>query len=198
MGGFGSGHRRPCKAVAEGRSTLDTGDLKRMKLLAPAGYRSGILRWSSKDDGPPPSVGYSLNLGADDGLLCLDYRMSATGESVAYGIRMVSTPCQLGGVRWWFICPLSKGGTGRGRRVRKLYLRGKYFGCRHCHALTYTSTRESDSRVYAALRAGMHLRGAGDLRGAAVSQLGFLLKVLTAGQKRLGRVERTCRLRMRE
>jgi hypothetical protein len=66
--------------------------------------------------------------------------------------------------------------------VRKLYLRGKYFGCWHCHDLTYTSTRESDSRVYAALRAGMHLRG------ASVSQLGFLLRVLTAGQKRLDRV----------
>ncbi len=39
-----------------------------------------------------------------------------------------------------------------GRRVRKVYLRGEYFGCRHCHNLAYASSQESDSRVYAALR----------------------------------------------
>ena len=38
------------------------------------------------------------------------------------------------------------------RRVRKLYLppRGRYFGCRQCHDLTYTSCQEShkDDRAY--------------------------------------------------
>jgi hypothetical protein len=35
--------------------------------------------------------------------------------------------------------------VGCGRRVGKLYLPpgGKYFGCRHCYNLTYTSSNES-------------------------------------------------------
>ena len=78
-----------------------------------------------------------------------------------------------------------------GRRVRKLYLSGRYFGCRHCHNLTYRSRQESDSRVYAALRDGMHLHGFGNVEGMSVSQLGFALKVLTFEQKRLDRIGRT-------
>jgi len=36
-------------------------------------------------------------------------------------------------------------GRGCGRRVGKLYLPpgGRYFGCRQCHDLTYTSCQES-------------------------------------------------------
>ena len=46
MGGFGSGHRGSKKAVAEGCTTIDTGDLKRLKLLRPglSSYR-GSLEW---------------------------------------------------------------------------------------------------------------------------------------------------------
>jgi hypothetical protein len=36
-----------------------------------------------------------------------------------------------------------------GRRVGKLYLPpgGRYYGCRQCHDLTYTSCQQSDKRV---------------------------------------------------
>jgi hypothetical protein len=46
------------------------------------------------------------------------------------------------GQRWWFICPLVVNGRACRRRVAKLY-GGELFGCRHCHDLTYQSTRES-------------------------------------------------------
>jgi hypothetical protein len=51
--------------------------------------------------------------------------------------------------RWWFVCPLVVNGRPCNRRVGKLYLPGasRYFGCRHCYDLTYTSCQEHDKRV---------------------------------------------------
>lgn len=50
-----------------------------------------------------------------------------------------------GGVRWWFTCPLTLSGVRCYRRVGKLCLPpgAVYFGCRHCHHLTYRSCQES-------------------------------------------------------
>src|SRR5207253_2236084 len=98
-------------------------------------------------------------------------------EGVGYSVRLVTTPCHLGGVRWWFVCPLSRGGVACGRRPRKLYLVGRYFGCRRCHGLTYTSTQTSDSRVYAAVRGGIDFSRFDDMENMSVQQLGFALKV---------------------
>jgi len=54
-----------------------------------------------------------------------------------------------GGVRWWFTCPCTVNCRVCGRRVRKLYLPpgARYFGCRHCHDLTYRSVQEHDKRM---------------------------------------------------
>jgi hypothetical protein len=62
---------------------------------------------------------------------------------ISYKVSLVSTPCHYGNKRWWFICPLGMDGQACNRRVGILYLRGRYFGCRHCHDLTYTSCQES-------------------------------------------------------
>ena len=50
-----------------------------------------------------------------------------------------------GGVRYWFICPLSTNGVYCGRRTGTLYLAsgGNYFGCRQCYGLSYESRNES-------------------------------------------------------
>jgi hypothetical protein len=61
-----------------------------------------------------------------------------------YKVRLVSTPCFYGGLRWWFICPLIANGQACKRRVEVLYLGGgEYFGCRHCCNLTYDCQKES-------------------------------------------------------
>ena len=60
-----------------------------------------------------------------------------------YRVRLVTTTPTYGGLRWWFICPLVINGVECNRRVRKLYLYGRYFGCRHCHNLTYRSSQEA-------------------------------------------------------
>src|SRR5262249_13393813 len=74
------------------------------------------------------------------------------------------------------------------KRVRKLYLSGRYFGCRRCHGLTYRSTQESDGRVYALLRGGLDLSALGDPGRMPITQLGIALRALTLEQKRLDRL----------
>jgi len=70
-------------------------------------------------------------------------------EDIDEPVRLQTTCPHWGGVRWWFTCPLVVDGTSCRRRVRKLYLPpgGRYFGCRHCHDLTYRSAQEHDQRV---------------------------------------------------
>lgn len=51
-----------------------------------------------------------------------------------YKIRLSTTPCNLGGIRYWMHCPKCS------RRVGKVYLAGKYvFACRQCWNLCYRS-----------------------------------------------------------
>jgi hypothetical protein len=184
VGGFGSGQKWSKKGVVEGRLAIDTADLKRMKLLTPGpAERAGALEWRRAGaEKPTPTVSYRLTLGPAAGTLRLLYSISAQNANLDYTVRLVTTACHLGGVRWWFVCPLVKGGVACGRRVRKLYLRGKYFGCRHCHGLTYRSTQESDKRVYALARAG--LDAIPRFGQASVAQLGAALKALELMQKR--------------
>jgi hypothetical protein len=176
--------------VVESRYSLDTTDLKRWKLLKPGiTNRFGSFEWRrGGEEKPSSSVSYMLTVGPDDGTLRLMYSIKSMNAELDYPVQLITTPCHLGGVRWWFICPLSRNSVACGRRVRKLYLCGKYFGCRHCHNLTYRSCQESDSRVYALVRAGLDATPA--IEGASVTQLGLTLKALTLMEKRLGRLDR--------
>ena len=62
-------------------------------------------------------------------------------EKIDYQVLLVTTQPNYGGLRWWFICP----SMHCGRRVGKLYDApgSKYFLCRTCQDLTYTSCQES-------------------------------------------------------
>lgn len=188
MGGLGSGQRWRKKGVVEGRLAIDTADLKRMELLTPGpAERAGALEWRRAGaEKPTSSVSYRLTVGPSAGTLRLLYSMKSLGADFDYPVRLVTTSCHLGGVRWWFVCPLVKNGAVCGRRVRKLYLCGRYFGCRRCHNLSYRSTQESDSRVYALARAGLDAMPA--IEGSSVAQLGVTLRALDLIQKRLDRL----------
>ena len=58
-------------------------------------------------------------------------------ESVEQDISFDWTDCNYGGNRRWFLCPQCN------RRVALLYGAWKYFLCRHCYGLTYSSQQES-------------------------------------------------------
>lgn len=189
MGGVFSGQRINKKRVVESCNAIDTADFNRWRLLKPGTDRVGSLEWRrGNQKEPAASIGYTLAIASGAGTLRLQYQIGQPAERFDYPVWLVTTDCHLGGVRWWFICPLSLNGVFCGRRVRKLYLRGKYFGCRHCHNLAYRSSQESDCRVYAAVRGGLDFVPFGGIEGMSASQLGFALKVLTFEQKRLDRL----------
>jgi hypothetical protein len=81
-----------------------------------------------------------------------------------YAVEVTSTVPRFGGLRWWFVCPLSVNGNECGRRVGKLYLPdgARYFGCRRCHDLVYRSSQEARKPcvllAMIAARAGCSLR----------------------------------------
>ena len=64
-----------------------------------------------------------------------------TRKNINYDIELTTTPCNFGGKRFWFICP----NKSCGKRVGVLYKPpcGEYFTCRHCHNLTYESSKLS-------------------------------------------------------
>ncbi len=77
---------------------------------------------------------------AEQGHVLLSYRHRSGGaewKDEQHPVRIVRTPCNLGGARAWFLCPA----VGCGRRVAILY-GGGIFACRHCYQLAYASARE--------------------------------------------------------
>jgi hypothetical protein len=137
MGGMGSGRRWHYGA----RST--TGDYRSLDVRRWA--REGMLRpgywggWQWTQNG---EVVASIQMRAEDDRVILMYRHRSSGgewKDEQYPVRIVRTPCNLGGARPWFICPA----LGCGRRAAKLYLGQRYFACRRCYDLAYQSQREN-------------------------------------------------------
>jgi hypothetical protein len=72
-----------------------------------------------------------------------------------HGQLVTFTPTEpnLGGLRWWFVCPYpGPGKSPCGRRVRILYRpwSAHLFGCRECHGLTYRSRQKHRHSFYEA------------------------------------------------
>ncbi|MEW6407781.1 MAG: hypothetical protein AB1465_03765 [Patescibacteria group bacterium] len=63
-------------------------------------------------------------------------------ENIRYKIPLITTPCNYGGKRYWFVCPLYKNGQYCGRRVGVIYSISKWFGCRHCGDIAYSKQME--------------------------------------------------------
>lgn len=192
MGGYGSGQRWRKKRTAESCRSIDTADLRRWGWLAAPGERAGVLTWRSGFGGLPRSTAdCDLDLTADGGAIRLRYTLDRhPGEAFDYRVRLVTTPCRLGGRRWWFVCPLVRGEKACGRRVRKVFLKGRYFGCRHCHDLTYKSRQESDARAYALARLGPD--GIRPTKWKKVGDLGVMMAAIRIMQKRYARPLRFC------
>ena len=158
MGGSGSGShyhwwRGSKKQTVQDCRTLDANRWMREGGLAPGIHRSGRWNWLNSATGERvSSIGYEVcTLDTADLWLRLHYTFTASGENIDYRIRLTTTRPRFGGLRWWFVCPLIVNGRRCNRRVGKLHLppSGRYFGCRHCHDLTYTSCQES--RKYSSL-----------------------------------------------
>jgi hypothetical protein len=109
---------------------LDIRQVHRAGGLVPGHLSSRAWTWSS---GSVTRV--FLDAGID--LVTLSYRRSTQGgrwQECVQRVPVEWTPCNYGGRRPWWICP------GCGMRVAILY-GGRKYACRHCHDLTYRSTR---------------------------------------------------------
>lgn len=135
MGGSGSGNRwrYGAKSSTDDYRALDVRRWAREGMLKP-GYWGG-WQWTRSGE-----VVASIQMRAEEDRVILMYRHRSGGEDwkdEQYPVRIVQTPCNLGGSRPWFICPA----LGCGRRVAILY-GGGIFACRHCYQLAYASARE--------------------------------------------------------
>jgi hypothetical protein len=153
MGGSGSGASyyhwwRPAKkTTVEACRSLDASRWMREGILKAGVWHTGSWCWFQDEARTKRSadITYEVNTLATPPWLRLHYTFKATGDVVDYRMLLATTRPRFGGVRWWFICPLVVGGRSCGRRVGKLYLPPdeRYFGCRHCYKLTYTTCQES-------------------------------------------------------
>ena len=147
MGGYGSGRKNGADCTDDCR-WLDIRRWQRDGFLTP-GQK---LDWQWLQNGKKIAA---IDVKVEVGQVRLIYnyrRNEEEWESLDYPVRLQTTACNYGGIRYWFTCPA----VGCGRRVAVLYLGNKIFACRHCYQLVYKSQRETKSdRGY---------RGAGKIR----------------------------------
>ena len=134
MGGIGGG--RQWGGQRKGRSEqypgLDVRRLQRHGLLLPG--QSFQYHWRRKRERAA-----TINLTALENRVVLRHEhllSSPVWNREEYTVQLEWLPCNYGGRRAWFRCPVS----GCGRRVAILYGNG-IFACRNCHRLAYSSQR---------------------------------------------------------
>lgn len=138
MGGFGSG-RHGSKRKAEHLRALDVNRLHRDGCLDDDSY--SVRAWRC-DDGDIVTIG----LLCDGASLTLRYRIQLSGadwKDIEERVPLERMPCRYGGSRPWFRCPGNVNGRPCYRRAGKLFLAGRYFLCRHCQRVAYTSQSET-------------------------------------------------------
>ena len=138
------------RAVAEESNALSIFWLKKQGYFSQGGtIRRETISWSY--GGGKSSIGIYAVAGMEEATgepsyIKLNYTVTDrwTGEKndMDFKILLATTPCNFGGVRYWFVCPLYKEEDYCGRRVGVIYRVGKYFGCRHCGNIAYQSQFE--------------------------------------------------------
>jgi hypothetical protein len=166
MGGPGSSRwgNYSKKTTVEDCLFLTPTSLKKALTYGPG--QGGTINWSQRAES---LACLSFTTESLDGSLAVRLRYSKTTgdekKALDYLVPVVSSPVHLGGVRWFFLCPLMVDGTICSRQSAKLYLppRGLYFGCRRCYGLTYRSAQESHKfdGLYTLLAANVGLTAKG-------------------------------------
>lgn len=145
MGGFGSG-RYGGRTKAEDCRSIEINRLNRKGCLKP-GYRGTWAWW--RDSERVAAIGLS----SDGFTLTLNYRhqdgFNSEWVEVTEAIPIERVPCRYGGTRPFFRCPGVINGKHCSRRVGKLFSPARYFLCRHCYRIAYTSQSETTlDRLY--------------------------------------------------
>jgi hypothetical protein len=101
------------------------------------------ISWTRSRTGKKTSVIVGVHITNDDRFVMLKYTLADRGGNktdYVYTVTLVTTPCNFGGVRYWFACPSC------GWRVAVLFLApgNVHFMCRNCNNLSYNSRNESN------------------------------------------------------
>jgi hypothetical protein len=136
------------KDTVEDCRSVSISFLRKHGYLCPQCSKSGGISWKNCYGEETSSIGIVVSTFEDESFVRLYYtvtdRNSGKKTDYDYKVRLTTTLCNFGGIRYWFICPLSRNGVYCGRRVAKLYKApgANYFGCRHCYNLSYESRNE--------------------------------------------------------
>ncbi len=144
------------KDTVEDCRSVSISFLRKHGYLSEPCCKSGGIAWKNYLGEETSSIGIVVSTLDGDNYVRFHYtstdRHSGEKTEYDYKVALTTTPCNLGGVRYWFICRLTKNGVYCGRRVAKLYCApgAKYYGCRHCYGLSYESRNETRSGMFAA------------------------------------------------
>jgi hypothetical protein len=144
------------KDTVEDCRSVSISFLKKHGYLSEPCCMSGGISWKNSCGEETSSIGIVVSTLDGENNIRFHYTSTKrdTGEKTEYDykVQLTTTPCNFGGVRYWFTCPLSTNGVYCGRRVAKLYCvpGAKYYGCRHCHDLSYESRNRRRSGMFAA------------------------------------------------
>jgi len=125
--------------TVESGLTLDLGRLIKQRNVWLGAHVSGSLVWKKTRSGEKVGeIGFEAHL-VDDGPQWIRLHYAVNSKPMDYKVNLISTRCNFGGVRWWWLCPIT------GRRVAKLYLPpgATVFAARKAYRLPYRSQRES-------------------------------------------------------
>jgi hypothetical protein len=162
MGGLGSGlSKKPGRRrTVDSCWALDARRLSAMGYLRPGGGLGTFpltlgnmvfpvkLRCETESGADRLYLSYALRNAPESG----NGERSGDQETVIEVIPIVQVPSNLGrGSLPYFLCPRESAGCGR--RVRKLHLAGRYFLCRSCSNLIYSSPYDRQPWQLAARRA---------------------------------------------
>ena len=116
------------KATAEESCDITIFKLKKWGMLAESTNR--LVEWFSKNTGKKTASVVLVTEMTDEPFMVLIYtRTDRYGNETKHDqvVQLTTTPCNYGGERYWFLCPLCYG------RVGALYLRrgDVRFACRH-------------------------------------------------------------------
>ena len=133
------------KKVAESLPRISIFQLNQDGFLEP-GTHEAVIGWLQSADEVPMATHMETT---GSGYLNLRY-FTLKGVDYDAWVRIVSTPCRYGGLRYWFQCPDGErrlGGDKPEHRAAVLYFNGEQFVCRACCDVTYASRRERFSGV---------------------------------------------------
>lgn len=136
------------KSTVESGSTINAKWLKNNNYFS--GYMAGQTEWNN-GFGDKSSMDITVNTTNDYPYINLQYSTNKWNDerrNINYECPLVKVPCNLGGYRWAFKCPLSDNGRYCGKTVYTLYrANSDYFGCRNCSRVVYESQRQCRRRL---------------------------------------------------